>query len=79
MGGVSKGADAAQMMLAGASAVAVGTAQFADPFAPIRVRDELAGIAAAQGLKSVWELTGGVLPWNTGSCSCCGAAEDGGK
>ena len=79
MGGVSKGADAAQMMLAGACAVAVGTALFADPFAPIRVRDELAGIAAAQGLKSVQELTGGVLPWNTGSCSCCGAAEDGGK
>lgn len=30
MGGVSKGEDAAQLMLAGASAVAVGTALFAD-------------------------------------------------
>ena len=63
MGGVSKGSDAAQMMLAGASAVAVGTACFADPFAPVKVRDELAAIAAKQGLASVSELTGGVKPW----------------
>jgi dihydroorotate dehydrogenase (NAD+) catalytic subunit len=63
MGGVSKGADAAQLMLAGASAVAVGTALFADPYAPIKVRDELAAIAAQQGLSGVRELTGGVRPW----------------
>ena len=63
MGGVSKGTDAAQLMLAGASAVAVGTALFADPFAPLKVRDELAGLAARQGLASVSELTGGVKPW----------------
>jgi len=63
MGGVAKGSDAAQMMLAGASAVAVGTACFADPFAPVKVRDELAEIAAKQGLSSVSELTGGVKPW----------------
>ena len=63
MGGVSKGEDAAQMMLAGASAVAVGTACIADPFAPIHVRDGLAAIAEKQGLASVAELTGGVKPW----------------
>ena len=63
MGGVAKGEDAAQMMLAGASAVAVGTACFADPFAPVKVRDELAAIAAKQGLECVSELTGGVKPW----------------
>ena len=63
MGGVAKGADAAQLMLAGASAVAVGTACFADPFAPVKVRDELAAIAENQGLASVAELTGGVKPW----------------
>ena len=63
MGGVSKGEDAAQLMLAGASAVAVGTALFADPFAPLRVRDELTEIAARQGLSAVSELTGGVTPW----------------
>ena len=63
MGGVSSAEDVIEMMLAGASAVAVGTALFADPFAPLKVRDELAGLAARQGLASVSELTGGVKPW----------------
>ena len=63
MGGVSKGTDAAQLMLAGASAVAVGTALFADPFAPLKVRDGLAEIAGKQGLNGVSALTGGVKPW----------------
>lgn len=63
MGGVAKGGDAAQLMLAGASAVAVGTALFADPYAPIRVRDELAALAAGQGLERAAELIGGVKPW----------------
>ena len=63
MGGVAKGEDAAQLMLAGASAVAVGTAMFADPFAPLAVRDGLRDIAARQGLSAVRELTGGVRPW----------------
>lgn len=63
MGGVAKGEDAAQLMLAGASAVAVGTACFADPYAPLKVRDGLDQIAAAQGLDKVSDLTGGVRPW----------------
>ncbi len=63
MGGVSSGEDAAQFMLAGASAVAVGTACFADPFAPLKVRDGLAEIAVRQGLSGVSQLTGGVRPW----------------
>ena len=63
MGGVAKGEDAAQLMLAGASAVAVGTALFADPFTPIQVREGLEAICEKQGLASVSELTGGVRPW----------------
>ena len=63
MGGVAKGEDAAQLMRAGASAVAVGTALFADPFTPIKVREGLAAIAKKQGLTAVRELTGGVKPW----------------
>ncbi len=63
MGGVARGEDAAQLMLAGACAVAVGTACFADPYAPIRVRDGLAAIAKNQGLERVAQLTGGVKPW----------------
>ncbi len=63
MGGVAKAEDAAQLMLAGASAVAVGTACFTDPFAPIRVRDGLEKIAREQGLARVSQLTGAVRPW----------------
>ena len=63
MGGVSCGADAAQLMLAGASAVAVGTACFADPYAPLKVRDGLEEIACRKGLDKVSTLTGAVQPW----------------
>ena len=41
VGGVANGADAAELVLAGASAVQVGTATFADPRAPVQVLREL--------------------------------------
>ena len=63
MGGVAKGADAAQLIMAGATAVAVGTACFADPYAPVTVRDELAQIACNKKLDKVADLTGTVKPW----------------
>ena len=63
MGGVAKGEDAAQLLLAGASAVAVGTACFDDPYAPIKVRDGLASLAERQGLSKVSDFTGSVVPW----------------
>ncbi|MEG1430262.1 MAG: dihydroorotate dehydrogenase [Oscillospiraceae bacterium] len=63
MGGIMTGEDAAQMLLAGATAVAVGAACFDDPFAPLKIRDRLAAIAAGQGLGKVSDLTGKVQPW----------------
>ncbi|MCD8331615.1 MAG: dihydroorotate dehydrogenase [Oscillospiraceae bacterium] len=63
MGGVSKGSDAAQLMMAGATAVAVGTACFADPFAPLNVAAQLEEIAESKGLDKVSDLTGSVEPW----------------
>lgn len=63
MGGVSKGDDAAQLMLAGASAVAVGTALFADPYTHQKVLSGLRDLCARQGLEQVSQLTGGVKPW----------------
>lgn len=48
MGGIASGQDALEAVSAGASAVALGTALFADPFAPMRVRAELAVLAAAR-------------------------------
>ena len=41
MGGVVSGRDALELVAVGASAVALGTVLFADPFAPARVRAEL--------------------------------------
>jgi dihydroorotate dehydrogenase (NAD+) catalytic subunit len=58
VGGVSSGIDAIEMLLAGASAVQVGTATFADPRAPWRVQRELAAWCAARGVQSVGELVG---------------------
>lgn len=46
MGGVTCGRDAATLVGAGATAVAVGTALFADPLAPDRIRAELEAVEA---------------------------------
>jgi dihydroorotate dehydrogenase (NAD+) catalytic subunit len=43
MGGVSSGRDAAEMLRAGASIVAVGTESFRDPAAGARIAAELGG------------------------------------
>jgi len=58
MGGVRNGADAVEFMLAGASAVAVGTANFVDPTAAIRVLDGLAEYCREHGVSRASELTG---------------------
>jgi dihydroorotate dehydrogenase (NAD+) catalytic subunit len=50
VGGVSSGWDAAELMLAGASAVQVGTATFAHPGAPLRVQTELMSWCAEHGV-----------------------------
>jgi dihydroorotate dehydrogenase (NAD+) catalytic subunit len=62
-GGVTTGVDAAEMMLAGASAVGVGTANFLDPRAPQRIARELHEWCAAHGVTRVGELTGGLEDW----------------
>ncbi len=60
MGGIMTGADAVEFMMAGASAVAVGTAIFADPMAPVRVRNELEAWLDLHGIKSPSEIVGTV-------------------
>jgi dihydroorotate dehydrogenase (NAD+) catalytic subunit len=57
-GGVQSGVDAVEMLLAGASAVAVGTANFRDPHAPYRVLDELIDWCARHNVTRVRDLTG---------------------
>ena len=58
VGGIASGDDAVEMMLAGARAVQVGTATFADPRAPAKVLRGLTRWCAAQGIGSVEELIG---------------------
>lgn len=50
VGGVASGWDALELMLAGANAVQVGTASFADPRACVTVRDDLTRIVAERGM-----------------------------
>ena len=63
MGGIASAEDAIEFLLAGATAVAVGAATFSDPYAPLRILEELEAICDRQGLKSVTELTGAIQPW----------------
>jgi dihydroorotate dehydrogenase (NAD+) catalytic subunit len=58
MGGIQTADDATEFFLAGASAVAVGTALFIDPTIPIKIADGLAEYVTARGLSNVSELTG---------------------
>jgi dihydroorotate dehydrogenase (NAD+) catalytic subunit len=62
IGGVSGLDDVLDFLMAGASAVQVGTAIFADPTLPERLIDELAAYCAERGLASFRELVGVALP-----------------
>lgn len=58
MGGVRSGLDALQLVLAGASAVSVGTAVFNDPCAPVRVLSELRDALAERGFERFADAVG---------------------
>jgi dihydroorotate dehydrogenase (NAD+) catalytic subunit len=58
MGGIRTGLDALQFVLAGASAVSVGTAVFNDPSVLSRVHAELAAALAARGFASLADAVG---------------------
>jgi dihydroorotate dehydrogenase (NAD+) catalytic subunit len=58
VGGVASGEDAAELMLAGASAIQVGTATFVDPRAPARVLEELSDWGARHGVGSLADVIG---------------------
>ena len=58
MGGVYEAADAIELMLAGATAVAVGTATFTDPSTAARVVDGIAEYCERHGFSAARELTG---------------------
>lgn len=58
MGGISGPADAIEFMLAGATAVAVGTGNFVDPTTTVRVIDGMVEFCHAHGITRVADLTG---------------------
>lgn len=58
VGGVMTGEDAAEFILAGASCVSVGMANFVDPCASLKIARELEAWAESQGVKDINELVG---------------------
>lgn len=58
LGGISSGEDAAEFLIAGATAVEVGTATFWDPRSPVRIAGELDDFCRQQQIAAVTELTG---------------------
>jgi len=60
MGGIMTGEDVAEFMLAGAAAVSVGTANFTDPAAAVRILHEFIEYCENNGVETAAELTGAV-------------------
>jgi dihydroorotate dehydrogenase (NAD+) catalytic subunit len=58
MGGIRTGLDALQFILAGASAVSIGTEVFHDPHAPIRILAELEDALVARGFTTLADAVG---------------------
>lgn len=63
MGGISRWEDAVEMMMAGACAVQVGAALFANPTLPVQLLEGLERYLEEQGISSAAQLTGTVQPW----------------
>ena len=62
IGGIMTGDDAVEFLLAGASAVQVGTANFLDPSAPLKVLAGIESYLARHGFDSVSAIAGAALP-----------------
>ncbi len=61
MGGIMSGADAIEFFLAGANAIAVGTANFTDPRASIRIIDEINDYLDSHHIQTIQEIIGQVI------------------
>jgi dihydroorotate dehydrogenase (NAD+) catalytic subunit len=61
MGGISTAADIIEFMLAGATAVQIGTASYWDPCATEKIVDELQEYCAEHNISELAELTGGMI------------------
>lgn len=63
MGGITKWQDAVEMLLAGASAVQIGTANFTDAYTPLKVIAGINEYLDEHGEKSVSDIVGKVQVW----------------
>ncbi|MEE1076715.1 MAG: dihydroorotate dehydrogenase [Acutalibacteraceae bacterium] len=63
MGGISTWQDAVEMMIAGATALQIGTVLFKDPYAPVKINEGINKFLDEKGIKSVTELTKTVKLW----------------
>ncbi len=63
MGGISNADDAIEFILAGATAVSVGTAGFVDPYAWVKVVDGIEKYLDENGIANINELVGAVEPY----------------
>ncbi len=61
LGGIMTATDAVEFMLAGASAVQIGTANFIDPLVSVKVIDGMREYCEKHGFSSVSELTGAMI------------------
>ncbi|HMK22041.1 MAG TPA: dihydroorotate dehydrogenase [Terriglobales bacterium] len=61
MGGISTAADVIEFMLAGATAIQIGTASYWDPCATEKIVDELQEYCSEHGIAKLSELTGGLI------------------
>ena len=61
MGGISAAADILEFMLAGATAVQIGTASYWDPCATEKIVSELEGYYVEHNIAELAELTGGLI------------------
>ncbi len=60
MGGIQTAEDALEFLLAGATAVAVGTANFANPSATVDIIDDIHKFMVEEGIQDIRELIGAV-------------------
>lgn len=58
MGGIASGRDAIEMMIAGASAVAVGCQNLVDPYACVKIINEMNDILDEMGIEDVNDIVG---------------------
>ncbi len=71
-GGICSASDALEFLIAGASAVGIGTALFYDPLLLPRINHGIAAYLARHGLGSVCELVGSLNPHPGSSAVCTG-------